>query len=209
MYCPRVRPDGPVPEARKLSARDTERASVALASAFLEDPVMAWLMPQADRELRLKRFHGSFLSHVHLPLGHCWQVDDCGSVALWDPPGHWRVPLLRMLPILPSLVRAFGVSLRGLAVLGGMEKVHPREPHYYLAVLGTHRDKQGRGLGAAVLAPTLARADEEGLGCYLESSNERNVPFYRRMGFEETGRLPVAPGVNDLTLMWRPPRRSS
>ena len=52
----------------------------------------------------------------------------------------------------------------------------------------------------------LARADADRLGCYLESSNPRNLPFYRRIGFVETGRLPTAPGVSDVVLMWRDPR---
>ena len=34
------------------------------------------------------------------------------------------------------------------------------------------------------MRPILARAGAEGLPCYLETQNERNVPFYERHGFE-------------------------
>ncbi|MDP1821280.1 MAG: GNAT family N-acetyltransferase [Acidimicrobiales bacterium] len=87
-----------------------------------------------------------------------------------------------------------------------MEKAHRRHPeHYYLSVLGTAPDRQGEGVGSALMAPVVARCDEEGIGAYLESSKEANIPFYRRHGFEvvEELQLPSGPG---LWPMWRDPR---
>jgi hypothetical protein len=34
-----------------------------------------------------------------------------------------------------------------------------------------------------LLRPALARADAEGVPCYLETQNVRNVRFYRKQGF--------------------------
>ena len=41
------------------------------------------------------------------------------------------------------------------------------------------------------MRPVLAHCDREGLPCYLESSKERNVPFYRRHGFEVVQEVPL------------------
>ncbi|MEX5720848.1 GNAT family N-acetyltransferase [Geodermatophilus maliterrae] len=60
------------------------------------------------------------------------------------------------------------------------------EPHVTLAGLGVARRQQGRGLGAATLAPGLARADRDGLPVHLETSAGSNVRFYRRLGFTVT-----------------------
>ena len=65
------------------------------------------------------------------------------------------------------------VGLAGAAkisVLTEMERRHPREPHHYLALIGTDPAHQGRGIGTALLEPVLARCDAEGLPAYLESS---------------------------------------
>ena len=43
--------------------------------------------------------------------------------------------------------------------------------------------RQGQGLGAMVIAPVLERCDAEGVRAYLDSTNPRNRPFYRRLGF--------------------------
>lgn len=45
-------------------------------------------------------------------------------------------------------------------------------------------DAQGRGVGRSLFDVVLRRADEEGYGCYLESSKKSpNVRIYERFGF--------------------------
>jgi ribosomal protein S18 acetylase RimI-like enzyme len=89
-----------------------------------------------------------------------------------------------------------------------MARHHPHERHWYLPVLGTDPAHQGRGVGSALLTPVLARADAEGLPVYLESSKEKNIPFYRRHGFEvvSTIRLEDGPAIWP---MLRTPRGSA
>ena len=81
---------------------------------------------------------------------------------------------------------------------------HVREPHYYVRDIGVHPDMQGRGLGSALLRPTLERCDREGLPAYLEASSERNAALYERLGFQLTRELRVG-GSPPLRLMLRPP----
>jgi GNAT superfamily N-acetyltransferase len=50
-------------------------------------------------------------------------------------------------------------------------------------LLGVDQARQRQGIGSALLAPTLERADLERLPCYLETLATMNVPFYERHGF--------------------------
>ena len=58
------------------------------------------------------------------------------------------------------------------------------EDHWYLMILGVDTAKQGQGVGSSLVAPMLARADADGLPCYLETMKERNVVFYEKHGFQ-------------------------
>jgi GNAT superfamily N-acetyltransferase len=178
----------------------------ALADAFDDDPVMAWLFPSpSKRHKRLTRWF-TIEGGRHLRHDEVWTDDAVSGASYWDPPGEWRMTpgqIVRMLPsALPALGLRIPIALRGLT---RVEKVHPEEPHYYLAVLGTAAAAQGKGVGSALLAPVLDRCDAEGLPAYLESSKEKNLPFYARHGFEETGTVDLPKGPRVWT-MWRKPR---
>ncbi|HEX9765590.1 MAG TPA: GNAT family N-acetyltransferase, partial [Nitriliruptorales bacterium] len=133
-------------------------------------------------------------------------VDGTPAAAYWDPPGHWKTSLGDLVRLAPIMVRAVRSRVpKALRGLSRMEAAHARQPdHYYLAVLGTRPDRQGTGLGSALLAPVLGRCDDEGIGAYLESSKPENIPFYRRHGFEVVGEVAFPSGPT-VWPMWRDP----
>lgn len=78
---------------------------------------------------------------------------------------------------------------------------------WYLSILGIDPAAQGQGLGARLLAPALASADEAGVACYLETFSPRNESFYGRMGFRAlASHLEPVTGA-PYTIMARPPQR--
>ncbi len=87
-----------------------------------------------------------------------------------------------------------------------VDALHPTEPHWYLATLGTAPEHQHRGLGSALLRAQLRRVDEAGEPAYLESSKERNVPLYSRFGFEVVDEFHSRAGGPTIWRMWREPR---
>jgi ribosomal protein S18 acetylase RimI-like enzyme len=87
-----------------------------------------------------------------------------------------------------------------------MEKVRPREEHWYLALLVADPMVWRRGIGTALVEPGLERIDDDGLPCYLETQKEANLAYYRRFGFEETDRLRPVPDGPTLFTMTRPVR---
>ena len=66
-----------------------------------------------------------------------------------------------------------------------MAKVHPHEPHHYLAFLAVRPGRQGHGLGTALLRDRLRRLDAAGAPAYLEASEPRSRALYVREGFRE------------------------
>lgn len=176
--------------------------------AFHDDPVWRWVIASDGRfEARAGKALGS-ITRVFLGHGNVWMSASGEAVAAWAPPDQHRIGPREVLAVAHRLLPALGLTgLRRLTALAEVDTHHPHEPHWYLAVLGTDPAHQGRGFGSAVMEPVLARADEEGLGCYLESSKESNVAFYARHGFRVTQELDLAKGSGPrLWLMWRDPR---
>ncbi|HXQ44672.1 MAG TPA: GNAT family N-acetyltransferase [Acidimicrobiales bacterium] len=190
------------------TADDLPGVADALADAFFDDPVMSWILrEEQSRSRRLAQLFGVQLRGHFLPLETVWTTPDRAGAALWAPPGHAIVPPMAMLRHAPAMVRALGRhTLRALRTLTHVERLHPKEPHWYLGVLGTRTSAQGHGIGSALLVPVLERCDTDGIPAYLESSKEANIAFYRRHGFEVTGEIALPFGGPTVWPMWRDPR---
>jgi GNAT superfamily N-acetyltransferase len=195
-------------EARPADTSDITPIGGALARAFHDDPVMTWLFGEreAARRRRLARFMTAEARRHHRHGSLVLTADGHRGAAFWNPPDRWRTTWPELLRQSPMMLRALGVRIpRALRGLGLIERTHPREPHWYLAMLGTDPPHQGKGVGAALMAPVTDRCDAEGLGAYLESSKEANLAYYERFGFRVTGRIDL-PGGPPLWPMWRDPR---
>jgi GNAT superfamily N-acetyltransferase len=195
-------------EARGAGPEDLTPLAGALARAFHDDPVMVWLLGERDepRLRRLRRFMGSEARRHSRHGGTVLTADGHPGAALWDPPGRWRMSWVDIVRATPVMISGVGPRIpRALGGLSQMDKTHPREPHWYLAVLGTDPPHQGKGVGAALMAPVLARCDAEGTGAYLESSKPDNVPYYERFGFRVTGQIDMPKGPT-MWPMWRDPQ---
>ncbi len=195
------------------AARLADRSAVAavLASAFGNDPAMAWLWPDAAR--RHRRLPGFFriITATDADPAHCdLSLAADGSIAaaaVWRPPGGWDTPTAAMIPALPALLGCFGTALpRALGLQSAMAAHHPRAPHWYLQYAGCTPAQQGRGHGGAAIRARLARCDAQGLPCALETATPANVGLYQSLGFRvtETFRHHDAPMF---WAMWREPAR--
>lgn len=208
----------PVPRASldtafpvRLAARADAVQCVGTAMrAFAKDPVTNWLAREDEKrasslaEVLTRGFHDSVAAGTAYTAG-----PDCAAVAMWYPPGaHPSMPFT-------SFVRYVGGWRRLPKLLEFSKRITATAskvpPSYYLFILAVEPTLQQHGLGTALVAPMLARADAEGVGCYLENSNPRNLRFYERLGFVAQGNVLGKPGEPVMLAMWRapPPRIQS
>ncbi|HEV2363456.1 MAG TPA: N-acetyltransferase [Caulobacteraceae bacterium] len=171
-------------EVRAAQAGEKTDILAILQLAFATDPPTRWLIPKPADYVELyasfaAAFGGRAFDHETALV-----TTDGRAAALWLPPG-----------VAPDQEAMGPVFEKALARRGGtppaigeqMDALRPKEPHWYLPLIGVDPAHQGRGLGSALLASGLARVDAEGAIAYLESSNEKNIPLYERFGFEVVG----------------------
>jgi GNAT superfamily N-acetyltransferase len=184
-----------------------------LRRGFDADPLIGWFL-RADgrREEALGDFVSDSITE-YAADGHRIDVAELdGNVAgaaLWTaPPGAQPSPWRARAGVW-GLRRWTG--LRRLPRLGWLvvasERRYPRTPHWYLYLVAVDPEQQGRGVGSALLAAGLARADAEAMPAYLEATSERNSALYARVGFERAGVLRYPLGGPPLYPMLRPPVR--
>ncbi len=200
----------PHTRVRKATTSDVSQLAALLARAMEDDPVICWVIPHPETRRRvLPRFFAAMIRHLYLPADQVYTTADLAAAALWLPPGNAAPATSDVLRLASRVVLLLPLVGRALMRAPGMLRLldanHPKEPHYYLALLGTEPARQGHGIGSAMLSPQLARCDAEGIPAYLESSNWRNVALYARHGFKVTKELKLAPAGPCMWLMWREP----
>ena len=186
-------------EAVQLPPSQIREAGGVLGRAFHDDPGFIWLLPDESRRTReLAWFMEVYTRYCH-KYGEAYTTPDkVDGVAVWVPPGRYPLGTVGLMlggMILAPLKLGPAAFRRFVSAINYMEHLHKRDAsqrHWYLPFLGVDPSRQGQGLGGAPIQPVLERADVEGLPCYLESANPRNLPFYKRHGFEvvEEGNLP-------------------
>jgi ribosomal protein S18 acetylase RimI-like enzyme len=73
----------------------------------------------------------------------------------------------------------------------GVLVMRPENDHLFVETVAVRPDRQGSGLGRRLMAFVEEAARDRGLReiqLYTNEKMEENLPFYRSLGFEETGR---------------------
>ncbi len=197
-----------------LDRHALDEVGVLGARGFFDDPFFMHL--SADARLRARglaifvRSHLAVLGDRAVAAGARDEAGILVGASVWQRPGTYPLPPLAQARELVGSFRALvprPPALRtGLRYVTAMERVRPRDEHWYLALLVTDPMRWRRGVGTALLEPALASIDTEGLPCYLETQKEANLAFYRRFGFALTERLEPTPGGPPLFTLTRPAR---
>ncbi|MGN7773807.1 GNAT family N-acetyltransferase [Phyllobacterium sp. 22552] len=150
---------------RVMAAVEEDLAVETVILAFAADPMTRWTWPHAHQYLtampRMIRAFGS----TAFCNGTAFYTDGYAGTALWLSPG------------VHSDEEELGAVLESTVA----RALAPETTAIF----------EGKGHGDALMAYALARCDLDHAPAYLESSNPRNIPFYRRYGFEQLGAIQV------------------
>ncbi len=189
---------------RRAGQSDLPSLGYVLAAAFKDDPVMRWIVPDdAGRRVRLPGLMELFAARVQRHGEN--RINESGTgAAVWAPPGATFGPD-EDARFEAGLIVAAGRDLARLgAVVELLDDHHPGEPHWYLLLAGVIPDRQGAGIGGALLRAVLDGADQAGMPAYLEATSPRSRALYERHGFTVTAELRTA-DCPPLYAMWRAP----
>jgi len=188
------------------SAEERRSLSKLLAAAFEGYPLTEWVVGDRPGPApRRERYFGILLDEG-FRNGNVLCDEGGRGVAVWFPPGRWKVGARDILRTLPDWLRVTGPRalssrLRGLYALA---QQRPEGDVWMLEVLGVHPSEQRRGIGSRLVECGLDQARRDGVGAFLLTSSREAVPFYTRFGFSVANQLAV-PGGPPMWSLWRRP----
>ncbi|MDD5700673.1 MAG: GNAT family N-acetyltransferase [Dehalococcoidales bacterium] len=185
--------------------RHNARAAVnALVRAFYNYPDLVYFFPNDNARKHLAYYFLSMAVFGGVRYGDVYATPGMEGVAVWlrseqYPLTVWKI--LRSVPLADILhfIRYGGGKMQRLGE--HLDSVHKRLApfeHWYLATLGVDPRFKGQGVASRLLKPMLKRVDREGLPCYLETGDARNLPLYGHFGFKviEESSIPQTPLTN-------------
>lgn len=172
------------PLHRRIFGDDEAQLTRLLMSAFAR-----LLQRQLRSGLVLGAFDGTTLVGVAamVPSGQC------------QPTLHEKLNMLAILARERQLRRVRNIA-RWLRIWNSQD---PSADHWHLGPAAIARERQGQGIGSALMAAICAELDRRQAVGYLETDKERNVALYRRGGFEVVAERPVL-GVTNWFMLRQP-----
>jgi GNAT superfamily N-acetyltransferase len=199
------------PEIRRATANDATHVAELIADAFFTLDATAWLIAEPHERARvLPRDFAIYIDHA-LTHGevHLIEEDDgkLAAAAVWFP--QLTGPTPEPDNYEEQLVAACGIYTDRFRTLDQLfEDNHPSTyPHHHLAYLATRPDRQGRGLGSALLRHHHRQLDHYGTPAFLQASSEQARKLYERHGYQclvDPFYLPEGP---PFWPMWREPQK--
>jgi GNAT superfamily N-acetyltransferase len=209
-----VNRDAVAARAIVLAPGQAKAAGAVLARSHADYPSFRHLFPNSRRRARALVAMFSGVARDAARLGSAYGAvggdGELSGVAIWLAPGRypwsaWRQ--LRGSGWMLSVLRADPGSFRAFMKTGANgARLHPPDRHWYLETMGVDPAVQRQGVGGRLLEPVLRIADRDGVDCYLETAEPRNVDYYARHGFVvETRALQVVPdGPAHIAMRRRP-----
>ncbi|MDP3815634.1 N-acetyltransferase [Pseudomonas sp.] len=197
----------PLPAAQDAAALDL------LDQAFATDPTLGWyLFSQRSDYAQRRRAYLQIYQDLHranrLPILAAWQADQLLGVSYYNPGRQ---------PIDPDSLQRAGQAIHEYCGAPSLERLDLLLEHFerqlgatdfaLIEFIGVASGQQGRGIGSALLAQTLADCRQQACpGVALETGEARNIGLYRRHGFQLSGQLQL-PGLQQHYLLqsWQSP----
>ncbi len=196
-----------------LEREHVKQATAAMGRAFLDDPLLKFVIPDYEKRIRATpELYGGIIRYARL-YGKAYTTATVEGAACWLPPDQSSPTLIRMLRagmLKIPLLLGWNSYQRLNAFEAQAENLHKhyaRKPHWYLWALGVDPARQGKGVGSILLQPVLAQADADETPCYLETQNDKNLPFYEKQGFKVMEAKEIGKGAVTTWAMLREPER--
>lgn len=179
---------------RSATRTDKPLVTDLLSAAFDDNLSVNYIVHQNDKRKQRIRALMDYSFEVCYRFGKVWLSEDCKACALVLYPHQKKINLYAVWLDVKLIFTAVGIGgiKKALDREAKIKAKQPKEPMAYLWFIGVSPLYQHQGTGSKLLQQVIADAEQQGLPVYLETSTERNLPWYEQHGFTEYDTLDLS-----------------
>lgn len=178
-----------------------------LTESFLDDPSFSFIFGDNSHQVSaLNAFFEIFVTDA-MQRGEITIAPDEQGACIWYPASveifneQFEDTLGKIINTI-SEIAGEESSKRFEKLIEKVGENEPTQKHCEIFFIGLKPDARRKGIGKSLLKPILDYADINQVGCYLVSSNPRNISFYERHGFQKYCPIEISNSYS-MTGMWR------
>jgi hypothetical protein len=169
----------------KASYHDKGLVIDILTKSFDTNKSVNYIVKQdCNRENRVKALMDYSFEVCHL-FGEVYLSENKKACALILYPDKKKTTLKSILLDIKLILQCVGVSniQKALSRESKIKKLQPKEPMYYIWFIGVDPAYQNSGIGSALLSEIISDSKEKKRTMFLETSTLKNIPWYKKFGF--------------------------
>lgn len=155
-----------------------------LAQSFIDNKSVNYIIPQDAKRIKRIKNLMSYSFELCYRFGEVLFSDDKKAVALVIYPDKKTTSFKTIWLDIKFIMSAIGIFNIQKAIKreAAINQVHPKRPLAYLWFIGVRPPDQLKGAGTQLLNEIINHTSNKTI-C-LETSTERNLPWYKKNGFE-------------------------
>ena len=170
-------------QVRTATSDDLTAVVDTAARSLAAEAMLRWSFGEERFEERIRR-HFTHYDGENVRHGWVRTVADGAGIAVWIPPGSREDhEAIGPAPAGGEAEILGDHAERHASFWGWVGDHEPAEPLLYLSHISVAPERQGEGLGTALLRDGLAVADRLSVPSWLETSRANNAAYYERFGF--------------------------
>lgn len=169
----------------RATKNDKELVVNILLTSFADNKSVNYLVKQDKKMiLRLQILMEYSFDTCYL-FGEILLSDDRKGCALILMPDRKRTTLKSILLDARLIVFCMGIrnAIKAMKREKIIKRIHPEGLIYYLWFIGVNPDEQNKGIGSNLLKDLINEAVFQKRNICLETSTEKNIPWYKKNGF--------------------------
>lgn len=179
---------------KKATYGDKALVKNILSKSFDKNQSVNYIAQQD--ELREKRITAlmDYSFEICYNYGNVYLSDDNKACVLVLYPDQKKTTFKSILEDVKLLFNCVGLSNIGKAMKreAAIKQIQPDTPMYYLWFIGVEPDSQGTGIGTKLMNDVIEDSEAKSRSIFLETSTQRNLPWYKKFGFDVYGDLDLS-----------------